>query len=217
MKFDEREDAYFRTLVAYSQAKTLLQRRMTEKKLIELMRFDQDRTEIENYFEFVATPFLPRLQTLLSFDDIQRNSEVLSELLGRPVADTEKGLKKLHELKLAEPICDPFGLLQWRSQHPRLKVPEKLGDAALESFHTQSLKEAIQAQRLAKEVRRFRSLLLPLSATEFGELLEEIENLIQTALHRFRSDQLQGRRLFQLNLNVFPVTGLHQTEPLEGE
>lgn len=210
LSLNENEEVYFKTMVDYCQAKTTTQKRLLEKKLIELMRFDKDRVEVENYFDFVADPFLPRLQTLLSFDDIATTSDSLGELLGKPVHEIVRGLEKLKELDLAESNNDRTP--KWHSKNKLLKVPTQFGDAALASFHTQSLKDAIQAQHLAKDLRRFRSVLLPLSGEEFNELLREIETLVQLALNRYKSDQLQNRRLYQFNLNLFSVSETPQAD-----
>lgn len=210
LRLSESEEDYFKTMVEYCQAKTTTQKRILEKKLIELMRFDIDRVEVESYFDFVADPFLPRLQTLLSFEDIATTSDSLSELLGKPVHEIVKGLEKLRELDLAE--FSDKGPMRWQSKNKLLKVPSHFGDTALASFHTQSLKDAIQAQHLAKDLRRFRSVLLPLSGDEFSELLREIETLVQLALNRYKSDQLQNRRLYQFNLNLFAVSEMPQED-----
>lgn len=199
------DENYFRTLASYCQAKSLTQKRIIEKKLIELLRFDGDRVEIENYFEFMSSPLLPRLQTLLSFDDVSTSPENLGQMLNFSPDQINEGIERLCQLDLVE-SNDSQGQVKWRSKNKRIQVGNHLGDAAMEQFHTYSLQQAIQAQHLPTDIRRFRSLLIPLSADEFGDLLEEVETFLRMILSRFRSDNLQGRRLYQVNLNLFPIT-----------
>ncbi len=155
MQYSEKEQAYFRILVAYSQSRSHEQKKIFGKKLIDLLKVDVDHKEIENHYDFLSSPLLPKLQVLLTFEDILRKPESLSRLLNEEPKKVEEALFKLQQINVAECIENPEQEPFWVSKDKFVKVSDKFGDAALEAYHTTSLKEAIKAQKLSTQCRRF--------------------------------------------------------------
>ena len=166
--------------------------------------FLTEEKEIENYFEFLSDPFLPKLLTLLSFEDITPTAERFAKIFDCNKDQILKSLTKLKEIGLAETI-EVDGELHWRSKNKNFKVSDKFGDIAMKIFHENSFQDAIKSFHKPKDLRRFRSLLLPMDAEEKEELLKMLEQFAAELITRFRSDQYQSRQLFQVNLNFFPV------------
>ncbi|WP_415061831.1 TIGR02147 family protein [Bdellovibrio sp.] len=206
MAFSTAEREYFHLLVLYSKSKTQEQRNLYGRKLLHLIKSDYPQTEVQNYYEFLSTPFLPRLQTLLSFEDIEKSTANLSTLLGATPHKTESALQLLEKIKMAQSEVNTNGLREWKSLQRAFKIPDKMGDDALLGYHELSLKEAIQAQNLPPEQRRYKSLLLPLSPQEFEEFVEELQVFIKQALKRYDVDELHSRRLHQINFNIHAVS-----------
>lgn len=73
-------------------------------------------------------------------------------------------------------------------------------------FHELSLQQAIQAFHQPAKVRKYRSLLLPLTEEELGELYILLDDFASHQLTRFNAESFKGRRLFQMNINIHPVT-----------
>ena len=92
-------------------------------------------------------------------------------------------------------------------------MSDKLGDLALRAYHDACLDEAKQAQSLPVHERKYRSLILPLTAEEFGSLSEEVNQFIKELVVKYQSDKYQDRRLYKLNLNYFPVSEQVSQEP----
>ena len=202
--FSPTEKEFFYFLVQYSQAKTSQDRQVFGKKIIQIIQIMTGQKEIENYFEFLSDPFLPKLLTLLSFEDITPTAERFAKIFDCNKDQILKSLTKLKEIGLAETI-EVDGELHWRSKNKNFKVSDKFGDIAMKIFHENSFQDAIKSFHKPKDLRRFRSLLLPMDAEEKEELLKMLEQFAAELITRFRSDQYQSRQLFQVNLNFFPV------------
>lgn len=200
-KFQDKQEEYFRMLVGYSKSKSHEQKKLYGKKLTALMRNDLQQHEIENHFDFLSKPSFPRLQTLLSFDDIEKTPENLARLLKISIQELSQGLGILKNLGLAEEING-----QWIATKKSFKIPDRVGDVALEMFHNESLKEAIAAQQSSKETRRYRSLLMAMNKNEFDTFLKNLQDFVQSELSQFNFSELEDRELYQVNFNLFPVT-----------
>lgn len=199
------EEEYFEYLVKYSRASTQKEKQAFGKELVHILKKNTKQKEISDFSDFVSSPTLPRLLTLLSFKDLDSTPTSLSILLGIPQTEIERALNKLETLNLATKI-EKNEQIHWISLNSKFKVPDNKGSFDLMKFHRQSLLEAIEAFNLPKETRRYKSLLLPLSEEELKHFNEAMDSFASEQFVRFSGDQFNGRRLFQINLNLHPVT-----------
>lgn len=197
------EAEYFQYLVLYSKSTSQEQRNVYGRKLMQLIRSDFKQTEIENYYDLVSTPLHPKILTLLSFNDIRKDSHSIAKLLNAELTDIEAGLATLQRLELIQFNSDSQ---EWTSTSKSVKVPDQIGDSALMEYHAQSLQEAIAARNLPKDQRRYKALLLPLSAHEFQEFLDDLQIFTREAMKKFAGDDLLNRKLHQINFNVYAVS-----------
>lgn len=212
--FENDEKSYFRLLVSYSQAKDNDEKEIYLEKIFENLGQYRDLTEIVHYNEFLASKELPKLLVLLSFADVKKSASGLSAFLKKPLAQVTAELFKLGELGLA--ALDP-ATGEWHPAKKSFKVPKNLSNGALAQYHNESLLEAIEAQNLPTHLRRFRSLLLPLHEEDFENLLGDIEALVSRTVAKYDSEQLSGKRLYKMNINLHPVTELHVDHNSEDE
>lgn len=192
---------YFFVLVQYTQSKSQENKNLFGQKLIALLRTELDQLEIQQHYDFLSNPLLPRLQVCLSFHDLDQEPNHLAWLLGVSSIQIDKGLQKLVEL----------GLIVRRDgrYHPlkkSFKIPDQFGDLGLELFYTANLEAAKEAIRLPKEKRRFKSLFLPLNKSEFEEFLKNLQNFAHDQLSKFNADQYADRALYQVHFNIIPVS-----------
>lgn len=209
LSLSDKDHEYFSLLILYSQCRSHEQKKLYGKKMMQILKTEMTQYEVENHMEFLSSATWPRLQTLLSFEDIEKTPEALSKLLEEPVQKIESGLQVLKKIEMA----DIDNSNQWIAKHRSFKVPEKLGDIALEIYHTHSLQNAIKAQKLPRQQRRFRSIMMALNEDEFKKLLEELQSFVERQLSQFDFSNLKGRRLYQINFNAFPVS--RQPEEIE--
>lgn len=199
------ESKYFSLLVAYSRARGHEQKKFFMKQMSSLIQNHKTRQEISNT-DFLSSHWLPKIQTLLSYKDIQKTSKGIASLLGIDPLMTHELLEKLVEISGVQNKNPHSQDGTWNSSIKNIKIPEAIQNVALRDFYIQAFEDAKKAIALPPKTRKFRSLLIPLSETEYSELLEKLEEAFQDILSSYDSDELQGRRLYQLTTSLVPLT-----------
>lgn len=201
LKLDTDDSDYFSVLAHYTQSKTQEQKNVFWKKLLSYLNQSSDQLEINDHYEFLSNPLLPRLQILLSFTDLNATPETLAWILGCTEEEVSLAMDKLLELKIIEKTNQGYKPLQ-----KSFKVPDRFGHHGLEAFYQRNLDEAKNAISLPKEERRFKSLFLPLNEKEFNEYLKGLETFTSENLTKFNPDTYEDRRLYQIHYNIIPIS-----------
>jgi uncharacterized protein (TIGR02147 family) len=203
----EDEKNYFLLLISYAHAASPQEKSAVWAALSKILVARIDQTEVKDHFTYLSDLLLPKLQTVLSFDDLSWTEENLSQVLKVDVETLQSALNTLQDIGLAETVTDlsVTGTVQWKTTARLLKVSDKLGDTAIRRYHDASLDEAKAAQSLAVECRRYRSLLLPMTDEEYQELNKEVDAFVKQLLMKYQSNHYRERRLYKVNLNYFPV------------
>jgi uncharacterized protein (TIGR02147 family) len=213
MGFSETEKKYFQLLVSYNQTTEESEKSHYLDRLLEIRGSNKDLIEIRHHAEFLESTFLPQLLVLLSFKDIHRNVPGLSHFTKKNPEEIQIHLQRLQDMGLAAPDLDG----EWIPTKKSFKIPKNLGSTALEKYHNHSLQEAIKAQQMPTEMRQFRSLLIPLSENDYSRLLQDFEALAAKVMAKYDSDVMDGKRLYKINFNLFPVSETHQAEVHKNE
>lgn len=207
MKFSSEETSYLHLTAQYEQADNEQGKTAYLDKILEHLGQIKGKNLSEVNDEFLKSGDLPKLLMILGFKDVLRTSAGLALLMNLPMEIIEKKLQQLEEMGLAR-VCDS----QWEAYEDSFRVPNKFGNEAISSYHQHSLMEAIEAQKMEARLRRFRSLLLPLGDQDFEILLKDIEALVNKSLAQFDHKSLNDRRLYKMNINVYPVTPLVKSQ-----
>lgn len=207
----EDEKNYFRLLLSYAHAANPQEKSAVWAALAKILVARIDQTEAADYFTYLSDLILPKLQTLLSFDDQAWTEESLAQALNVEVATVCSGVRSLENIGMAESVSTDSGHL-WKAKVRMVKVSDKLGDVALKSYHNACLEEAKKAQDLDVSCRRYRSLMLPMSEEEFQNINKKVDTFVKQLLMKYQSDQYTDRRLYKLNLNYFPVSEKMESE-----
>ncbi|KYG64801.1 hypothetical protein AZI86_11390 [Bdellovibrio bacteriovorus] len=195
------EKDYFHYLVKHSQSASARERDLYAQKMIELIR-KQTRSEvIKDSDDFISHPILPRMLSLFSYKDFEPTATNFARVLNINIADTLVALELLQRMGLAKNEGD-----RWLSHVVTFKVPDNFGSFNLTKFHEKSLAEAMKAFELPTEVRRYKSLLLPMDTEGLKKYFELLDNFSAEQMSRFNSATCQGKRVFQANFNIYPVT-----------
>ncbi|WP_413560558.1 TIGR02147 family protein [Bdellovibrio sp. HCB209] len=202
---DPSQEEYFRYLVKYSQAASQKDKQAFGASLVQILKVNTQQKTIPEFESFVSTPLKPRLLTLLSFSDIDHSSQTLAQLFNIKESEIQKALHEMQEAGLIE-SDSVDGQKRWKSANKKFKVQDKKGSEDLAKFHKQSLLDAIAAISLPLEVRTYKSLILPMSPEELALFTQAMNTFSSEQFAKFSSDEYAGRRLFQINLNVHPVT-----------
>jgi uncharacterized protein (TIGR02147 family) len=209
LKLSQTEARYFSHMVGLSRAATLEQKEHHSRELSKLhTKFSLRSHEIleiskKDIFDFLSSYKMPRLQVLLTLEDIEKTESRLASLLGTKESEVKQQLEILQKLGLA--TKDDNG--QWQAQESQLMAPDELGNIALQSFHKKSLEEAIEAINLPKETRRFQSLVTPLTEEQMQQVHNNLRTCFEQTLASFDSNSGHGKKVYQINLNMIPVTG----------
>ena len=195
------EKTYFEILVQYTQSKTREHKELLGQKLISLLKNELDQIEIKSHFDFLSNPLLPRLQVILSFDDIDQSVKNLAWLLGSSESEILNALTTLINFKLIEKNGDR--LIPAKKS---FKVPDQFGDLGLEAFYHKNLDDAKSAIQLPKDERRYKTLMLPMNQIEFNEYLQSLQNFTTELLAKHNYENYENRRLYQVHFNLFPVS-----------
>jgi len=202
--FSSDELKYFFLLVEYGKAKNKEQRNFIWKKMLPLIQ--QRSQKIIDEPDFLSSHWLPKIQLLLSFSDIEKTSENISKILGLQLEQTENFMKILVEMKLAEKVENKNKTSIWTTQIERFKIPEANQKSQLKNFYIQAFQDAERAIAFKPETRKFRSLLVPLNVNEYAEVLTKLEEAFQEILLTYKSDEITGRRLYQMTTSLVPLT-----------
>lgn len=200
--FSENEAEYFTILVHYTQSKSREQRNIFGRRLIALAHRHSPIIEAQQHYDFLSNPLMPKLQTLIGFEDIPAKAEEIAQLLDISAEEIKQALQFLKESKLIEQTS----LGHWRSLKKSWATPASFQSMALVEFYKNALHEAEQAIQLPPSERRFRSLFLAMSEVEFQEYLQEFEAFVKEQLHKRNVSHLKDRRLYQLNFNFIPAS-----------
>jgi uncharacterized protein (TIGR02147 family) len=204
--FDAVEKEYFVDLVHYTQSKSHEQKKLFGRKLISGLKDNFEQQQVLAHFDFLSNPLLPKLQVALSFTDLDQAVDKLALLLAVEEAEILGGIAKLEELKLIGKTGEKY-----RPIKSSFKISDNFGDIGLETFYSRSLEDAQKAISLPKEERRFKTLLLPLNEGEFCSFIDNMNSFSREQLTFFDKDELAGRRIYQVHLNIIPVSA----NPLE--
>lgn len=198
------EEDYFFYLVSYSQSRTQKDKKIISAKLMQILKTQNSQTQIRADKDFISDPIFPRLYTLLGFKDLHLTSEKISQALEVSVEVINKCLQQLLDLQLVK-HSNHSGDLVWEALHSTFKVPDDKGNLDLMKFHEMSLKDAIAAFHKPKNLRKYKSLILPLADVELNDVYLALDDFISEQVGKYSSDEYRHKKLFQLNLNLYPV------------
>lgn len=203
------EKQYFMNLVKLSRATTFEERQAPTLEINKLRQKFALRThnilevQKKDLYDFLSSYKIPRLQILLTLEQIERTEKNLSLIMKSKESEVLNMLQTLARLGLAKKMENG----EWHAQESKLSTPDVLGNVALQSFHKKSLEEAVSAIDLPPETRRYQSLVIALTPEQFQEVNDEIREHLQMILKRVDTKNMENKRIYQINLNLIPVTG----------
>lgn len=200
------EQNYFRLLLVYAHAPTATERNAAWGALSKILSAQIEQKEALDYFTYISDLLGPKIMTLLTFEDCLWSRQKIGEALNVPPEKVQECLERLEKSAFVVSQKSSEGQVFWKATQSQILVSDKLGDLALRAYHDACMDEAKEAQLLPTDLRRYKSLLLPLNQNEFADLEQEVRTFTKQLISKYRADQGQGRRLYKLNLNFFAVS-----------
>jgi len=205
LKLDAQDAEYFATLVNYNQSKNKEQKKVFGKKILTYQMTNQNILEIEDHYEFLSHPILPRLQTLLGFQDLAEDPQQITKLLDISEKELALACTQLEKLSLIEPYYDSKNEKKWRAKKKSWRLANNYRNLAYREFYIESLKNAEKAiDAFEPDERRFRSLFFAMNQNEFQDFLRDFESFVQEQSAKRDPSRIDNRKLYQLNFNFFP-------------
>ncbi len=208
LKLNKSEALYFSHLLGLARASQLQAREFHSRELSKLRKKfllkNHSIAEVQPHelYDFFSSYQIPRLQVLLTLENIEKTVGNLARLLKMKEGEVAQHLQTLQSLGLAQSDAEQ----NWSATESSIGTPDALGNIAVQSFHRKSLEEAIQALAMPKESRRYQALVMALTQQQFEELHEEFRQTFQSCLQKFEKQASGPQKIYQINLNIIPVT-----------
>ncbi len=202
LKINKKDQQYFINLVRFSQSPTLEIKEQYAKKLSRALK-GSNRTNIYDYYSFFSSHLGPRLQVLLGCNGVEKTLSGLAYCLNTNETKIKELLNMLESLGLAQQSEDGN---KWRATSKSFQAKESLGNIALQAYHRNSLEEAIHAIDLPPQEREFLCSLFTLNEDEYIKLKKKLWDFLLEITNQFDSDNDRRKKLYQLNMNLIPVS-----------
>jgi len=208
LNLNKTETQYFLHLVGLKSASTLQTKEYHSRELsrlhqkFALKRYQMLEIQKKDLFDFLSSYQIPRIQVLLTLENIEKTPKNLAQLLKMKESDLLSHLQTLKNLGLAKEENNT-----WSATQSKITTPDELGNIALQSFHRKSLEEATHAITLPKESRRFQSAVIALTEEQFKAVHNTLREKLESLLNMETSDEgNEPIKIYQINLNMIPVT-----------
>ncbi|WP_413557258.1 TIGR02147 family protein [Bdellovibrio sp. HCB209] len=206
LKLSALECEYFEHLVLYANSTNFLNKEYHFQQIVTLNKSKADG-ELHDIYKFLSNPKTPRVHLLLSLHSLNCTADFVAQTFQIPKTEAAEILQNIKDCGLAE-YDEASG--NWRTTQNDLRIPDNMGNTAVQSFHKNSLNEALEAMMLPPSERRFDSLVMTLTDMEFTEIKTDIDQFLNFLNRKYTSKVLDGARVCQLNLNIVPTS-----QPLE--
>ena len=197
------DQQHFILLVEYTQCSLPDIKRILSQKLLHEIRLDQQSLPLKVENLSLADPLFVQIRDVLSFKDVRHTPTSLARLFNQPQPVIEEALNYLEKIQWVQKDAD----LTWSATENSVKIEDDHGNSLLQEFHERSLTQAIGQARTPTTQRKYRSLSLTLSDSEFAELHGRVSEMMTVLFNEYsQSPNSLGKKLFQVNYNISPRT-----------
>ncbi len=202
LKLNHLEAEYFEHMVLYANATNFHAKEYHFQQIVTLCE-QKTGNEVCDIFKFLSNPKTPRVHLLLSLKNLNCTEEFVAETFDITKTEAREILQNIQDCGLAT-FDSQSG--SWRSTNKNLTIPEELGNTGIQSFHSNSLKEALEAINLSPQERHFDSMALTLTSAEFAEMKADLNQFFNYISKKYTSQILDGARVCQININLIPAS-----------
>jgi len=196
------EAQYFTHLVHYVHSSNFESRDHYFSEILKLSK--GTNSLVKDSYRFLSHPHTARVHLLISLKNFNGSLDSIAESLPLSLTEIKEILDTLEALGLAY-----YDQQQqtWKGVVKHIKLPEELGNLALQAFHSQSLKEAQKAISMNPAVRHYGSLLLFLDSNQYGEIKKELDQFLEYLSRKYQTaSELPSTQMHQINLNLLPAS-----------
>ncbi len=205
-----REEEYFRCLVDFCKARTDKSRARHYSKLLEIQGFQTTKLAKDQLALFQQWQHIP-IRSLIALKDSDTSAASLGNRLSPslPPSEAEASIALLLRL----------GLLRTNNRNALELTdtyisagPEQIRPVAIREFQRETMKLAMESlERHPPELRDISSVSVTLNPKDLPIIRDRIKTLRESIL-KFSSESTGEREVFQLNMQLFPLTLRKGTE-----
>ncbi|MBK6848100.1 MAG: TIGR02147 family protein [Proteobacteria bacterium] len=206
------EGAFFADLVAFNQAPDAEQRNRAFERIAGSRRFRAARRIEGELFAYLSCWYHPVIRELAARADFRDEPKWIAAQLRPRIAPTEAAASLKLLLSLGLLVRDAAtGRLQ--RAEPTLTTEHEVGSLAAGNFHRQMLERAAAAiETVPAHERDLAALTVCVSARTVAAVKERIHRLREELAELCDGDPA-GERVYQLNLQWFPLSAGRETKP----
>lgn len=199
-EFNESDRKYFIILVQYTQTEEAESKKVFSRQMSELIKADQ-KLDVKDTMPIHNNPLFFHVRDLISCQDVPHTLSTISQTFKKTEEEMRDILRELASMNLA--ICNENQT--WSATSECIRIPDNPKNHNLYQYHKQSLLMAIETIENEDLLRKFRSLNLVLSETEFKELNDKIYIFLNQIFNEYSdSSSALGKKIYQLNYNLSP-------------
>lgn len=204
---EEREQEFFETLVYFTKARTEKETKLFFEQLLKIRETQSEKVSPHQY-RYYEKWYHSIIRAVVDFMPVEGNYAALGKTLDPPIsaAEAKRSVRLLESLGLL--VRDDTGRLQVSSK--MITTGEKWQAAAIRMFQEQTLdlaKRSLQEQ--AREVRDISTLTMGIGVDDLPAIREVLKEA-RKAIAEIANNSLQTDGVFQLNMQLFPVTKMRK-------
>lgn len=199
------ETLYLRLLILFRDAETSEARADLQKRLRELQSLQSVDKIQRTRFEYYNKWYIPVIREMIASGSFPQDCEEASQRIFPRVdaLDIKYGLCILESLGFVR-YEDPAG---WVSEATHLKTELETASLIVRKFHQEMLQLATKSiDQIPSHERHVSSLTMSVSKKRYNELVQYIASVKAEIAKRFADVQLEDAEVYQLNLQLFPLT-----------
>ena len=198
-----KEAEYFATLVQFNRAKTDRESKLHFEKLLALKDVRAFTLEKVQY-EFFQKWYYSAIMTLFDFYPFRNDYAALAKKLNPPITESQarKAVALMKKLKLIKKKPDgTFGLTS-----AMVTTGEQWRSLAIAAFQEETMRLAMESlRRIPKEQRNISTVTVTLAENDLDDA-NAILKECRTALLKLAEGRKNPERVYQINMQLFPVT-----------
>lgn len=208
LDLNKQDTEFFINLVNFNQSFNFKNREIFLERLMKTS-LAKKITVIQDSYQYLTNHITPRLQVVLSLEGVEKTTSNLAKLLNAKESQVDQALSALESMGCAQ---FDAATQQWSSTIQSVSIPEHLGNTALQTYHKKCLNDAIDAIAMPTDIRNFHNLLIVLNEAEYKTIIKEYNSFIEALVLKYQDNLPDSRRVYQLNLNLIPVSELLKQE-----
>jgi uncharacterized protein (TIGR02147 family) len=206
LRLNDEEVEYFDLLLRHAGAVLNSLKEAYGRQLLIKWKGVLQKIEIKDMQEFLSDPLIPVVFTYLSFDDSAPGVQDMARDLGCDVGRLQTALRCLIWQKLVNGEVREDGSVTYKAIETFFSVPSLPQSQVLKRFHLEGLSLAEQASELPSEQRKYYSTFMAADEAQFQKAQALIQDFNQRLLALLGHSQLRGKKIYRLNIQIFPVS-----------